>query len=92
MIIDETPFQVGPSLVQRVPSSSARFRARHEHYWRGYLCPKTVSPQSIREIGKFIEVTSLQQLNNEREAYRVELGCGTKVEFAYYEVIDAGST
>ncbi len=91
MIIDEKPFRVGPFLVQRVPSSSAQFRARHEHYWRGYLCPETVSPQLIGKVGKLIEVTSREQLKTEREAYRSEISPGTKVEFAYYEVIDAGS-
>jgi hypothetical protein len=91
MIIDETPFHVGSFLVQRVPSSSATYRAIHEHYWRGYLCPETVSPQLISKVGKLIEVTSREQLKTEREAYRAEISPSIKVEFAYYEVIDAGS-
>ncbi len=91
MIWDEKPFHVGPFLVQRVPSSSARYRAIHEHYWRGYICPEAISPQLISKVGKLIEVASREQLKTEREAYRAEIGPGTKVELAYYEVIDAGS-
>ncbi len=91
MIWDEAPFHVGPFLVRRVPSSSVRYRVVHEHYWRGYLCPETVSPQLIGKVGKLIEVTSREQLKTEREAYRSEISPGTKVEFAYYEVIDVGS-
>ncbi len=91
MIWDEKPFHVGALLVRRVPSSSALFRARHEHSWRGYIYPETISPELVSKVGKLIEVTSFQQLKSEREAYRAEIGPDTKVEFAYYEVIDAGS-
>ena len=87
----DKPIQVGPLLVKRVPSSSVRYCAVHEHYWYGYIVPGTLSKSSISEIGKLIEVTSIQQLNNERDVYRAEIDSFTEVEFAYYEVIDAGS-
>ena len=83
------PIQVGSMLVQRVPSSTADYRAIHAQ-WHGYLCPVTASKQSISKLGKLIEVTSLQQLNREREAYRAEIDPGAEVQLAYYEVIDAG--
>ena len=92
MIRHEKPFRVGPFLVQRVPSSSVRFRIIHDGSWRGYICPEPISTQLIRKVGKFIEPTSVQQLKSEREAYRAKLDPYTKINLAYYEVIDASST
>ena len=86
------PIQVGSLRVQRVPSSSVRVRVVREHYWHGYMCAGTASKSSIGEIGKLIEVTSLQQLNAERDAYRAEIDPYAEVQLAYFEVIDAGST
>ncbi len=87
--MNDKPIQVGPLLVKRVPSSAVRYRAIREQYWHGYIVPGTASKQSINEIGKLIEVTSLQQLNAERDAYRAEIDPFAEVEFAYYAVINA---
>ena len=92
MQIDTEPFRVGPVLVQRTLSSSAEYRTRHAHHWRGYLCPWNTPKDEIGTIGKLIEVTSRQQLIRERDAYRAELDPYADVQLAYYEVIDAGST
>ena len=91
MIKDTKPFQVGPFVVQRIPSSSADYRAQHQHYWRGYICPETICTQLISKVGKFIEPTSVQQLKSERDAYCAKLDPFIRLALAYYEVIDAGS-
>ncbi len=86
MIRDEKPFHVGSFLVQRVPSSSVRFRIIHDGSWCGYICPETISTQLISELGKLIEVTSRQHLIREREAYRAEIDPAIEAQFAYYEL------
>ena len=91
MIRHEKPFRVGPFLVQRVPSSSVRFRIIHDGSWRGYICPEPISTQLISKVGKFIEATSVQQLKSERDAYCAKLDPFTRLALAYYEVIDAGN-
>jgi hypothetical protein len=91
MIDYKKAIQVGPLLVRRVRSSSAEFRAGHEHHWYGYLCPWNTSKEEIAMVGKLIDVTSRQQLDHERAAYRADLDAFAEVQFAYYEVIDAGA-
>ena len=86
------PIRVGSMLVQRTLSSSADYRVRHEHHWRGYLCPWNTPQDGIGKLGKLIEVTSRQQLIRERDTYRAELDPGAEVQLAYYEVIEAGTT
>lgn len=88
-IMNARPIQVGSVLVQRVPSSAVRYRVIHAHYWRGYLCPVVLPPQWIGKVGKLIEVTSREQLEHERNAYRAEIESSIKVELTYYEVINA---
>ncbi len=91
MIWDERPFRVGPLLVKRVLSSSVRFRVIREHYWRGYICPETISTQLIGKVGKLIHVTSAQQLKRERDDYWAKLDPFIGMDLAYYEVIDDSS-
>jgi hypothetical protein len=48
----------------------------------------TIPAKWISRFGKLIEVTSLQQLTIERDAYQAELDSSAEVDFAYYEVVD----
>ena len=91
MIINEKPFPVGPVLVQRVPSSSVRYRLKHEHSWHGYLCPWKISSKWLTKFGKLIEVRTINEFNAECLAYRAQMQPGQETRLAYYEVIDAGS-
>jgi hypothetical protein len=87
--VDATPFRIGSLIVRRVPSSAAEYRAYHQHYWRGYLCPGKPPKEEIGTVSKLIEVRSLQELKSERDVYRAELDPFAEVQFTYYEVIDA---
>ncbi len=89
--ISQQSIQVGPLLVQRVPSSSARYRALHKHSWRGYLFPLRLPIASLGEVGKLIEVQTGQEFDAACEAYRASLEPGADTHLAYYEVIDASA-
>ena len=89
--IDTKPFIVGRLLLQRIPSASAGYRANHEHYWRGYLCPLMLPSKWIERFGKLIEVRTVDELETERKAYRALMKPEAGARLAYYEVIDAGA-
>ena len=91
MLMYEQPFQVGLVLVKRVPSSAARYRAVHLHYWHGYLCLRKIPTKWITKFGKLIEVRSAKELEAERLAYRAQMQVAPTIRLAYYEVIDAGT-
>jgi hypothetical protein len=86
--IYKAPIQVGSLLVQRIPSSSARYRVTHKHYWRGYLFPIRLPIKFLGKVGKLIEVRTLQELDAACAAYRASLEPGVDTRLAYYEVID----
>jgi hypothetical protein len=45
----------------------------------------------VGTLGKLVDVTTQEQLKDERDAYRIRIDPKSKMEFAYYEVIDAGA-
>jgi len=91
MLMYEQPFQVGLVLVKRVPSSAARYRAVHLHYWHGYICLRKIPTKWITRFGRLIEVRTTKELEAECLAYRAQLQPGQDNRLAYYEVIDTGS-
>jgi hypothetical protein len=88
--INARPFRVGSVLVQRVPASSADYRASHQGYWHGFICPEKFPPQLVERFGKLIEARSSEDLGRERTAYRATLTAEKEIRFAYYEVINDG--
>ena len=86
--INKQPVQIGPLLVQRVPSSFARYCARHKHSWRGYVFPVSLPLESLGDVGKLIEVRTAQEFDAACEAYRASMEPGADKRLAYYEVID----
>lgn len=88
--IDDTVFRLGSVLVQRVPASSAEYRAYHEQYWHGFVCPETLPRQWVERFGKLIEVRSKTEFFRECRAYRATLTVTEKIKFAYYEIIADG--
>ncbi len=91
MLMYEQPFQVGPLLVKRVPSSSVRFRVIHEGYWQGYLYPLHLCINFLDTAGKLIEVRTIHEFKAECQAYKAQSVIGSHTRLTYYEVIDAGS-
>ena len=91
MILDEKPFRVGLLLVQRVPSSSIRFRLSQGHSWGGYLYSLRLPILFIGKAGRLIEVRTANELETERLAYRAQIQPGLDTRLVYYEVLDAGN-
>ncbi len=91
LVISHQLIQVGPLLVQRVPSSSAERSARHKHYWRGYLFPISWPIESLGQVGKLIEVRTFKEFVTAGKAYRASMEPGEDTRLAYYEVIDASA-
>lgn len=89
--IDATPVSVGSVLVQRVQSSSALYRAVHNHYWRGYLVPLTLPVEQLATVGKLIEVRTKDDFDAAVRAYKAQMEPGSDTRLAYYEVVDAGN-
>ncbi len=89
--ISQQLIQVGPLLVQRVPSSSARYRALHRNAWHGYLVPLKVPLESLGEVGRLIDVRTVQEFDAACAAYRASMEPGADTRLAYYEIIDASA-